>query len=1009
RLLVFTREGSFNKINNSALEFAGTEVLPSVKSKEKLDLIVFSKKHQFWQRFLQSDGTIPFKKLFINKYNPLKAVSGSVPLLGLKDGSSILNFKQYGKGIIYFYGSDFTKESGNIVLKASFLALAQQMALFGNSKRDSFFITAGELPALDFAADVSVSLTSLISGKTIWQGKSKDLPTIIRSGIYQLSHEDHIRLLSVSDSADECNARFLSQIPDTMKNYRNIKLLNYSGNNRYAESIAEKRTGVNLFIPLLLAAVLVFLLEGYLASGGRSKRKKSPQLAVFLPAIEWQINLPEILSGMLAVFAVILTYYVFKLLCRRLPPRKSYKIVFFRSIIVILVIIALFDPAVIKKIKDTSPGKLLILSDTSKSMDVKSSTGISRFERSEKLSAMLADNLPDNISAENMFFNSEIYTSAKESLTDKTRGTDIAAILKKAAGKEGISGYREAVIITDGGDERIAVDTRFPIPLSVAAVGVGDAQQNDIGIESLKFPESVEINTEFNLEAVINATAVNDKGFKENLKKVEVILSSVESGKSTILAKKMVNLSNLNAAASFKYKISKSGRNNFKVAVKPAQGELSVLNNIREFTVMGMTRSIRVLYYTTRLGMSYKMLRSEIAKDPGVSFTAMFQVMQGRFSIHGERQSGDKFLEKGFPDNLKDLENYNCVILGSFNPLNWSRKQLDALVNFVKNGGGLIFSGSSDFYNSKTVLRKLVPWKTGKKEVSVLQGNFPVVVSKISRNHPILSVLNNEAGSTPGLTLESIINNPPCKLGADELFSTTLNGRKVVLAALQNFGKGRCLGLGSDTLWHWARKDTFTRKLYSHFWRQAVRFISGDMESGRNISVRWDRQKYRPGDTAHGIVRVHENTLSNMKLNARLKFNKRILPAALKEDVGDKNTYTFEIPFLNRGEYGVSISALSSGKEVEKYEKVFNIAPALPEGSVLAVDKQSLKELADSAKGLYCDEKSIDKFSDKLNSRLEGEIIEKRVFIVSSGPWFFLIILCCLLGEWMLRRKSNLI
>ncbi|MHC4872897.1 MAG: BatA domain-containing protein, partial [Planctomycetota bacterium] len=38
RLLVFTREGSFNKINNSALEFAGTEVLPSVKSKEKLDL-----------------------------------------------------------------------------------------------------------------------------------------------------------------------------------------------------------------------------------------------------------------------------------------------------------------------------------------------------------------------------------------------------------------------------------------------------------------------------------------------------------------------------------------------------------------------------------------------------------------------------------------------------------------------------------------------------------------------------------------------------------------------------------------------------------------------------------------------------------------------------------------------------------------------------------------------------------------------------------------------------------
>src|SRR5208283_5664304 len=131
------------------------------------------------------------------------------------------------------------------------------------------------------------------------------------------------------------------------------------------------------------------------------------------------------------------------------------------------------------------------------------------------------------------------------------------------------------------------------------------------------------------------------------------------------------------------------GAQRYRVTVQPAIGELSTLNNSRTVTVDVEKKALRMLYFTLELGQEFKVLRNELGRDPGLSFTALFRSAGSRFTLQGDRVSGDDALAAGFPASKDGLKPYDVIIIGSFPAEDCAPRQMQAMSQFVEEGGTL--------------------------------------------------------------------------------------------------------------------------------------------------------------------------------------------------------------------------------------------------------------------------------------------------------------------------------
>ena len=115
------------------------------------------------------------------------------------------------------------------------------------------------------------------------------------------------------------------------------------------------------------------------------------------------------------------------------------------------------------------------------------------------------------------------------------------------------------------------------------------------------------------------------------------------------------------------------------------------------------------------------------------------------------------------------------------------------------------------------------------------------------------------------------------------------------------------------------------------------------------------------------------------------------------------------VPFGRRGEYAFKLTAHQQGTLLESYEKTFRVAPLLEEGSRLEVDEAFLKRLAERGGGVCVGPEGGQALLEKIKAsgRTRREVTE--IPLVTSGPWFFLLFLSCLVVEWWLRRRQHLV
>jgi hypothetical protein len=86
------------------------------------------------------------------------------------------------------------------------------------------------------------------------------------------------------------------------------------------------------------------------------------------------------------------------------------------------------------------------------------------------------------------------------------------------------------------------------------------------------------------------------------------------------------------------------------------------------------------------------------------------------------------------------------------------------------------------------------------------------------------------------------------------LMNASAGERILSVVALQQYGDGQTQGIATDKKWRWARTDGEISTACHQFWRDTIRYLSGDFEDGKFLSVAWDRKRYRVGEQAVGEI-----------------------------------------------------------------------------------------------------------------------------------------------------------
>ncbi|MHC4351377.1 MAG: glutamine amidotransferase [Planctomycetota bacterium] len=734
-----------------------------------------------------------------------------------------------------------------------------------------------------------------------------------------------------------------------------------------------------------------------------------------MEVLRWRGHLHPVLAAAMVLILAAWLIILFKRQRASRSLRQTVLLLLPKVLIVLLLVLAYFDPVrtVIQKPKKDK--KIMVLVDSSSSMDCEDEPGVSRAARGDGLSRRLTEQLSSLIDIETSHFDMDVHGPGDAApATDQVRGTNLAKSLVTVAETANDTEYMAAILLTDGGDELVR-NPRFPqVPLHVASVGTSPETWNDLAIADVTAPTIVEAGGKLDVSADILARFAS-RDFETKVQMARVRLEEKQQDEWQVRGSEYVRFDNPKTPARFSVAApAEPGAKIFRINVQGMPGELSELNNTRNFELEVREDTLHVLFFAQELGWDFTMIRKELARDPSVELTALFRVSEQRFVVQGSRQPGDEQLEAGFPKTKGVLDLFKCVIVGSFGASQWRPDQLKALSDYVRDGGAVIFLGGEKSFGrggyAGTSIESLFPWRISAAQSEFQVGQFSVTVPAAAMANTIIAETARIISQEEAVSVESVNVEGPVKTGAVTLLEASVAGRSVPLISMQRFGEGQTMGIATNTLWKWRRASAELIEAHGHFWRQAVKNMTGWEEGQRFISVAWDQEQYNPGDSAVATIRIagrHDAGKLNLKADSTVEG--KTTAVSVEPVMGRENTFTAEVVFTRRAEYAFELQALVGEQVLESYQRKIAVGTKLNEGANLEVDHAFLSSLASQGGGMYFPESQFESLIGTLRSQLLGRVVSMEIPLIQDKFVYILIFVGILMLEWIIRRKMNLL
>lgn len=775
------------------------------------------------------------------------------------------------------------------------------------------------------------------------------------------------------------------------------------------------------------------------------------------------LSAPEAWVTVLVILPLVaaVVWFIYSRERGRTSSRSRLFLGLLRGAILLLLVLILFQPVLMTSTERVLKQKLVFLVDDSSSMQERDPYGDEEHRETLRKAAGLADgeNPAEKTRAElvkgvlengvleaaaerfdariHAFDNTVRRNVSVDDLRSEGTSTRIGSALNRVYSELVGQPAAGVVLITDGqsneGNDPVRTVSRLldlqQIQIPLIAVGVGDpAQRKDVQVKIYK-PNTGEeflIGDQIPFTIEIQATGYEDRALPL---KVEIF----DGNRRVATQNVSVNGAGGTAKEVVFVKAEREGRRTFTAKVPVLAGEADDTDNVDSTVLRVIKKRIKVLYAEGYPRWEYRYLKNALVRDNENYAVHIVLVSAERDFVQEASPDLDPIFT--FPQEAKDLFEYDVIILGDVNPENLAEtpggvgKVLGNLAKFVSDVGGGLLMLSGEGWNPHsyvgTPLEKVLPIVPGTRGqyADGFQRAFRPRRTALGENEPLLRV-SKDPQENLMLWEDPVDGFPPvywfssverAKPGARVLLvhpeAKNRFGPQPLFVS-QFYGKGRSIFLGLDSLWRW--RKFFGDRYFYQFYSQSIRYLATTKlyRGNKRYEIFTDKHRYDVGETIRLNAAVRDQDFNPSKEASQTIYWQG--PRATRPQ-------EIELTKVKDGEYESAMMASARGRhtiwikenrnvEARADEYTFEVDITPLEKAEPAMNSALLEELAGLGNQLGSYELLHDLPSaiERLEARTV-RIAEKTNTRDAWDRWWLLCLVSLLLTvEWVYRKRFRL-
>jgi hypothetical protein len=613
---------------------------------------------------------------------------------------------------------------------------------------------------------------------------------------------------------------------------------------------------------------------------------------------------------------------------------------------------------------------------------------------------------------------------AAAALTTRGEVTAIGAALRDLRARHTASSLQGLVVISDfdenSGPPAVEAAERLGVPCFT--IGLGPAIAVDIATD-LQSPPVMKKG-----EATSVTVLVRQSGLVSATVAIAVTARRVDGsvpGPEIPIGARSATLDGPTASVEIPFTPAEVGRFEFTATVEPQPGESVAGNNVSSREVNIRDDFLRLMYVADEPGWEWRFVKEVFHRDPLVGergFRTYLRSADARV-----RRENPLYLETATPPRGEFFAN-DVLFIGNFDARAMSGRFAEMAREFVETfGGGMVVLGSR--WNGPeqflgTPLGDMLPVVPTDGAVAAVKPFRP----RLTAEAPLFEFMRlgrDEADSARAWAkLDPLPWYQPVERPHPQ--ATVLlahptdrcsDGRTPQpLIAIRRYGRGEVVYLAFDEMWR-MRKGVGDR-YYRQFWGQLIYRLglSHALGSSKRFVVRSDADRYQPGDAAVITVEAYDKDFRPLEaddLPGRALAGELVSPEAQRGEQRPQavalqqlreGVFEARVDLGDAGEYRMRVTDPLTG---ESTEAAFRVDSLSAEKRSVVRNTALAGMLASRTGGRAYDLASAARLPDEIDAVARPERSVK-VFPLSNTWLCFLTVVGLMLGEWLLRKRSNL-
>ncbi|MCF8262768.1 MAG: hypothetical protein K9J12_18460 [Melioribacteraceae bacterium] len=700
------------------------------------------------------------------------------------------------------------------------------------------------------------------------------------------------------------------------------------------------------------------------------------------------ISLSTSFDGFYVIIALLislaLAIYYYKFTVPIISKSRKIVLTTLRSIILLLIVFAIFEPVVFVNKKFIIEPKTYIFLDNSTSMGNHDSLSTS----------VEYNNLRDEFEQKSQF-----YTFSKEVL--KVQESESGIVLngnatnfenifdEVEAGPDNVS----AILILSDGNINEGLNPHYraeKLGIPIYTVALGDTTvEADVDLRKVLYNDYIYSGKETEIEAVILHTGVSNKQTFASLFESDKLIEqkSIELGSSGITKVK------------FNYTANEPGEKKLTIRINPVENEKLLDNNSSTFYLDILKSKLRVLIVSGKLSPDVGFLKKGMMVEENFDVQSLVEIGNNRFantqSDFSLIDSADVLILHNFP--TKETE-----------PNFWAKVK-SAISN---NKPFLIFATQYLDFSKTASISNLLPFnlkelKSGSREAQV-EITDPYS-SLISGDLYDLSLWNS---LPPVVQSESIFTPKPGAgvIAVSKIRNITTQAPLLVSIAK---GKNRSIAIIAENVYRWKLRNVSNDNLFENFLSNSIKWLNLSNEIGR-FSFKTNKKIFNLGEEVLFSSNVYDENLNpteGAKVSVEIESQNYKTQLNLNSST-QPGIYEGELNQLPPGDYSFTAKSEFSGDEIGKQTGNFSVESVEIEALDTKADVAAMQLLSNISGGEYVYISDIDNIIQTIKEKIKPKSIikrEKSEFRLWSSEILLIFVIILFAIEWFIRKRTGLL